>query len=192
MTGERQNIKDRKGRNRPRFLDNTVCYCIIQKGFTGHRLFYESADYKYYIRLMKKNKRRFKVKIFGFCCLECSIYIVLQLAQEKHLSEFLLEVKEMYDSYFKSKYQLKEKIWHPHYRKITIDNDVDLMICLKSVEFAPVKADITDNPANYPWSSCNYRIVGKHGGILDCEAYSRGNIGGEAIDKLLGADPINS
>ena len=148
--------------DRQPFLDGKMCYLIINRGFKGKRIFYNETDYKYYFRLLRKYMKQFTVHILGFCLLEKTIYLLVLPKDTSGLSSFMEEVRFSYALFVNSKYDGDRHVWQKNYRKVLVQRDAELINYIKLIEFRPVKANITDNPIRYPWSSCSRRVLNRY------------------------------
>ena len=93
--------------------------------------------------------------------------MIVQVPEAKHLSSFLREMAQIYTLYFNSRYKNQGKLLSDRHKKIEIQGEGSLAEYIKFFEFIPVKHQRADNPVQYPWSSCSYRVLGDGDGILD-------------------------
>ena len=149
-----------------RSLRNDSYYHIIARGHQEQRLFERDSDYQFYLRLLKRYKKRFPLQIHGFCLLPDHIYIIVKCGIAQQLSSFMQRVNQSYALYFNGRHRRIGRLWRGRFQSILL-NEKDLWDCLKSVEFSPVRLNIVPSPLDYPWSSCHHRILGKLNGILD-------------------------
>lgn len=149
------------------FLNGQKCYFVINRGIRSKLIFRESADHRFFLRLLRQYKHKFTLKIFGFCMLPDSSYIIIQPLNPAQLVDYLKLLTRAYTGYFNKKYENKGRIWNTRYKLFLIDNDAQLFESIKFLEFMPVRCLNVGNPLAYPWSSCCYRIQGDDVGILD-------------------------
>jgi len=107
------------------------------------------------------------MKIYAFCILPRSVYLILQPKDKKDLPLFVQSIKELYKQYFQSRYGFAREVWPSVYQCEPLLTDHDLLLGIKSIEFTPVVAEISENPISYPWSSCSHRVFNHKNGILD-------------------------
>jgi len=72
-----------------------------------------------------------------------------------NISEFMREVQREFTLWFNKyrEYKRKGALWQDRFQCQLIQSDVYLWGCLKYIEMNPVRAGITDNPADYKYSS---------------------------------------
>ena len=58
-------------------------------------------------------------------------------------------------------------LWAGRFKSSPIETDSYLLACCRYVEMNPVVAGMTDDPVDYPWSSCRSKITGRQFEWLD-------------------------
>lgn len=149
-----------------RFLKNGACYYICAQGCRNQPIFKEDGDYRHYVRLLRKYKRRFASLLYGYCLMPDSIHLIVHPRESYMLPAFMQGLHQSYALYFNARYRRTGKVWGQRYKSILLGADGDLVACVKSVEFLPVSDRAVQSPAHYPWSSCSHRILGQNS-ILD-------------------------
>jgi len=149
------------------FLNGYKCYYITQRSRRERIIFRDHKDFGFYFRLLNKFKNKFGMKIFAFCILPRSVDLILQPKDKKDLGPFVGLLKEQYRQYYSGKYEYKKEIWPHVFQCEPILTDADLALGIKTIEFRPVTAEISENPVSYPWSSCSYRVFNSRNGLLD-------------------------
>lgn len=62
---------------------------------------------------------------------------------------------------FNARYRRTGTLWEGRFKAArSIDTDHYLLTCYRYIELNPVRAHMTDNPANYPWSSYHHNAMG--------------------------------
>ena len=143
-----------------RFLKNGVCYFVQTHSFMGKEIFRTDADYGRIMRILKKYKARYGVCLYAYCLLPTGVYLVIHPNDAFQLPLFMQGVNQAYAMYFNRKYQTGGKVWRQRFKSVLIQNDKDLMSSIHLVESIPVQKKRSLSPAEYPWSSCTYRILG--------------------------------
>lgn len=156
---------------RTEFLNDNACYCITNRGIKSQMIFNCDKDYKYYFKLLRKYKSKYKIRVFAFCLMSESIWLIIQPWKNSDISFFMKAINRAYSSYFKPRYKHEGRLWQSKHKVLTITKDEDLFDCIKFIEFLPVKAHISDSPVSYPWSSCCYRVLKSYNHILDNYAF---------------------
>ena len=148
----------------PRFLLENACYHVITRGNQKQAIFFKDEDYLTYLMLLRRYKRKHKAKLYAFCLMTNHIHLVVECHK---LTKLMHSINLSYAKYFNNKYKKVGHLWQDRFKSITITKDKYLLDCLQYVEYNPVRAKIIDEPAKYPWSSYQNRILGKSDNILD-------------------------
>ena len=149
------------------FLNGRLCYGVVKKSSKYQPALRDNRDFGFYFRLLKKYKTKFGIKIYAFCILPDTVYLIIQPELKNNIEPFITRLQQLYTQYYLAKYnEDRGSIW-PRLRYALIDNDRALMAGIKSLGFRPVKAELSGNPVSYPWSSCSYRVFNSRNGLLD-------------------------
>ncbi|OGX36552.1 MAG: hypothetical protein A3C36_06015 [Omnitrophica WOR_2 bacterium RIFCSPHIGHO2_02_FULL_52_10] len=143
-----------------RFLKDGVCYFVQTHSFMGKEILKTDADYGRIMRTIKKYKVRYSVCLYAYCLVPTGVYLILHPNDALQLPLFMQGVKQAYALYFNRKYKTGGKVWHQRFKSALIYNDKDLVNAIQLVESIPVQERRSPSPAEYPWSSCTYRILG--------------------------------
>ncbi len=135
-------------------------------GRKQRKLFLRTEDYQTYFRLINVYKRKFGIRVFGFCLMPMVAQMVLQATNEDDLSRFLSGVSRAYAIYIQIQYDLQKNPWQS-FKLLYFTDMQDLLKNVRDMERDPVKAKLTDAAVKYPWSSCFYRILRERHTILD-------------------------
>ena len=154
------------------FLNGQVCYLVSRQAIDGKVAFAKTADYEFFLSLLKKHKARHRIKILGFCILPKAFFLVLYMSDTALAINFLREVCKSYSIYGSVKYPAPADSWFKRHRLVILETDHDVFDAIKHIEFLPVRFSLTDSPLNYPWSSCSYRVLDRTIGFLDSDIVS--------------------
>ena len=89
-------------------------------------------------------------------CLQCEA----SCPRGVEISKVMQSVGRYYVQYFNYTYQRTGTLWEGRYRATLLDTDQYLLTCYRYIELNPVRAEMVENPANYPWSSYRFNAQG--------------------------------
>ena len=112
-------------------------YHLIARGQEEQRLFESGLDYRFYLNLLKKYKKRFSISIHGFCLMPDYVSFIVRCGLSRFLSSFLPRINRSYALYFNTKYKRSGRLWREHVRSILLKEE-DVGDGLKAIEFSPV------------------------------------------------------
>jgi putative transposase len=72
-----------------------------------------------------------------------------------------------YARWFNKKYNKVGHIWQGRYKSMIIQKDEYFLDCLNYIEMNPVRANLSQAPSDYPWSSYGVRVLGEKSTLLD-------------------------
>jgi len=59
-----------------------------------------------------------------------------------------------YVGQFNARHRRTGTLWEGRYKASLVDSENYVLHCQRYIDLNPVRARMTDDPANYPWSSC--------------------------------------
>ena len=147
-------------------LENAF-YHVIARGNQKQKIFIDNADYKKYLRLLKRYKKEFSVAIYAYCLMPNHIHLILKPFKLDHFSRFMKVFHQTYTQYFNNKYQKAGHLWQGRFKSFLINDEQYFLDCIKYIEFNPIRAQIATSLNDYLWSSYHVRILGKKNGMLN-------------------------
>ena len=133
-------------------LDNSY-YHIITRGIDRRKLFYDNQDYEYRLKVIKRYLDKFPLKITNYCLMPNHIHLLVYLGDSSYLSKFMQATLQVYAAYFRFKYNTVGFIFQNRYKSPLIQNETYLLECARYIERNPLRAGLTKNLSDYPWSS---------------------------------------
>lgn len=148
-----------------RLLIKDGCYHVTTRGIEKGQTFLSDSDYQKYIELLKKSKKKFLSKLYGWCLMPNHLHLILfsnSLSKTMHFINF------SYAQYFNYQYNRVGYVWQNRFKSYLVQKDKYLLNLISYVEYNPVRAKMIDNPENYIWSSYRARMLGyDEFGLLD-------------------------
>ncbi|MFA5069094.1 MAG: transposase [Candidatus Omnitrophota bacterium] len=151
----------------PRVYINNGCYHIIARGNQKQQIFKQDGDYLKYLVLLKKYKKIYSFKMYGYCLMLNHIHILGQVANAPNLSKFIQVVNRTYTAHFNNSYNKVGHLWQGRFKSKIIVKDQYLINCVNYIECNSVRANLVSNPDEYMWSSyrernmfkCNFNLL---------------------------------
>ena len=147
-------------------LENT-CYHILNRGNQKQHIFIEKDDYQRYLDILKHYKKILYFKIFGYCLMPNHIHLIIKPKNPQELASIMQRQTQVYTLWFNKKYKKVGHLWQGRFKNMLINIDRYFMDCIYYVEANPVRAKLTNSPADYQWSSYKSRVFGNKDGLLD-------------------------
>ncbi|MBN1526279.1 MAG: transposase [Candidatus Omnitrophica bacterium] len=152
-----------------RILVDNVFYHIMTRGNQKQEVFREESDYEEYLIRIKRYKRRYNFKLYGFCLMPNHVHLIGEIGKKEDLSKFMQGINRSYTEHFNNKYDKVGHLWQGRFKSKLIVRDPYAINCINYIESNPVRAGIADNPHDYRWSSYKERVLSlmEMGEILD-------------------------
>jgi len=143
-------------------------YHIITRGNQKQSVFLDSRDYQKYLYILKKYKKKYNFKIYGFCLMPNHIHIIIQVENPSELSKIMTGINLSYTLSFNFKYKKIGHLWQDRFKSKVIEKDAYLLECLNYIEANPIRAGLVTSLSEYRWSSYSFRnAIDTKDNILD-------------------------
>ena len=124
---------------------------VIVRGIGKQILFEDSADYNYYISLLRRFRDETKIVILAYCLMENHVHLLLKDSNQV-TTLFMKKLGVSYASYYNRKYTRTGHLFQDRYKSENVTDDSYLLSVYRYILRNPEKAGIA--PAkDYPWSS---------------------------------------
>jgi putative transposase len=142
-----------------RLLIDKACYHLIIRGNQQQVIFLLERDYQKFMSNLRKYKRKYHFRLYGFCLMPNHVHLVGEPVESKNLSKFMQCLNRSYTAYFNEHYTKVGHLWQGRFKSKVIVKDRYLLDCIQYVEFNPVRAKIVTTAADYLWSSYRERLL---------------------------------
>ena len=149
------------------YFEKNICLLVIQRAFGSQKIFQTPLDYKFYLKLMRRYKDIYCIKVFAFCLLPASIYIVAGGRDAKAVAEFLSEINRSFCEFISVRDQRRASLCIQRSRMLIVDDDQSLIDLVSFVESFPVKRGVVTREQDYEWSSFSLRVFGVDNGMIE-------------------------
>lgn len=154
------------GRVSRTFIDNG-CYHITVRGNHQQVSFKVPEDFKRYLGIVKKAKKRHGIYLYAYCIMPNHIHLLIESLLSNNISKFMHWINRGYTAYFNAKYDKVGHLWQGRFKSKPILKGQYLIYCANYIEANPVKAGLVDDIAEYKWSSYRERCLLTKKFILD-------------------------
>ncbi|MCW9088536.1 MAG: transposase [Gammaproteobacteria bacterium] len=144
---------------RPRITLPGIPLHIIQRGNNRQACFYAEQDYQFYLEWLGKYADESRCSIHAFVLMTNHVHLLLTPEKEESSGQLMKKLGQRYVQYINRTYSRSGTLWEGRYRSCLTQDDTYLLNCHRYIELNPVRADMVEHPADYPWSS--YRVNGQ-------------------------------
>jgi putative transposase len=153
--------------NIKRVLLENACYHLITRGNQKQKVFAGKDDYRAYLLLLRKFKRKYKFRVYAYCLMPNHIHVLGEIECHLKLSNFMHDLNRTYTLYFNNAHKKVGHLWQGRFKSMIISKDQYLIDCINYIELNPLRMDLVKQLSEYPWSSYKARVFGNDDGITD-------------------------
>ncbi|MFS0863615.1 transposase [Fredinandcohnia sp. 179-A 10B2 NHS] len=125
---------------------------ITSRGIRKSALFFDDADRKQYLLLLKETKKTSPFYLHSYCLMTTHIHLQIETIQIP-TSQLIKNIHTVYAKYFNKKYSFTGHVFEDRYGAQLIETAEYELDVSKYIHLNPVKAGIVEKPEYYPWSS---------------------------------------
>lgn len=120
----------------------------------GQDIFFSQVDRYNMCFLLQEGIERYGHRIHAFCFMSNHVHLLIQVG-EVPLSKIMQNLAFRFSQKVNQRYRRQGRLFQGRFRSILIKEEVYFTRLLRYMHMNPVRANITDRPENYPWSSHN-------------------------------------
>ena len=110
-----------------RLILTEACYHVIARGNEKKAIFQNDKDYEKYLGLVLKYKRKYDIKIYGWCIMNNHPHMIVDTS---YLSKAMHGINMSYAKYFRYKYGNTGHVWQDRFKSYVIEKDQYLINCI--------------------------------------------------------------
>jgi putative transposase len=129
---------------------------VLNRGIARATIFHKDADYRALINLFALAKHRFSVKSFALCVMPNHFHAVLQSDDVSTLSRFMQWWLTTHVRRYHRHYRSSGHVWQGRFKGFPVQKDAHLLTVIRYVLRNPVRAQLVQHPAEWPWSSLHH------------------------------------
>ena len=150
----------------PRFLIPGLPQHVIVRGNNRDPIFIAEEDYSTYLEWLRSAAVKHGCAIHAYVLMTNHVHILVTPSTEHGLGKMVQMVGRYYVQYFNHQYRRTGTLWEGRYKASLIDSEQYLLTCQRYIEMNPVRANMVEHPAEYPWSSYLVNAGGKRSDMV--------------------------
>jgi len=141
-----------------RLKDSDAIYHIICKSISEVTLFRDCEDKEKYLSLLKKYKKLYNVKIYGYCLMNNHSHLLVD-SNGADISKVMHGINFSYAMYFNKKYKREGHLFKDRFKSKIVDNENYLKTVSLYIHNNPTDiSEFRDYPERYAFSSLGIYI----------------------------------
>lgn len=177
-----------------RFLLSKSYYHIMTRGNNRNVVFKTDEDYQYYFELISKYKLEHPFDLYHYCLMPNHTHFLIQTKNALDFSTFMKKINLAYFHHYKKEYGWIGHFWQGRFKSQSVGKDDYFVQCGKYIELNPVRANITETPEDYEYSSYSYYTKGLPNDLITpdsiYEGMGKSNIARQKYYESLVVDDI--
>jgi len=151
---------------KPRFYLPGIPAHVMQRGHNREAVFFEEADYREYLKILKQVADHYKCQIHAYVLMTNHIHLLLTPAEKNSISLMFQSIGRLYVSYINKTYHRSGTLWEGRHKGNIIETDRYFISCMKYIKLNPVRANMVQEPNDYYWSSYAANAYAKANSII--------------------------
>ena len=137
----------------PRLVVPHVAHHILQSGNDRQLVFRAPEDYQRFLVWLRESAREFKVAVHAYVLMPDHLHLLATPTTAEGLAQMMQKVGRYYVPWFNARYQRSGSLFQGRFKTALIEAERYFLLCSRYVESNPVRAQVTAELADYPWSS---------------------------------------
>ena len=125
----------------------------IQRGNNRQPIFTSTSDREFLLALLEENATKFDVAIHAYVLMGNHFHLLVSPHTADGLPQMMQAVGRRYVRLFNDSHSRSGTLWEGRYKSTLIQTDRYLLACMAYIDLNPVRAGLSAQAADYPWSS---------------------------------------
>lgn len=135
---------------------------VIQRGNNCQEIFCADEDYRFFLVKLQAAGEKHSCDIHAYVLMTNHVHLLVTPHTEDGIGKLMQMLGRYYVQYFNHCYKRSGALWEGRYKATLIDSEQYLFTCcMRYIELNPLRAGMVTHPADYPWSSYRYNVLGQ-------------------------------
>lgn len=139
---------------------------MIQRGHNRQACFFAEEDYRSYLGWLESYAREGGCAVHAYVLMTNHVHLLLTPETSTGAGELMKRLGQRYVQYVNRRYGRSGTLWAGRFRSCIIQEEDYLLRCYRYIELNPVRAQLVEHPAHYPWSSFRANAQGERSTLL--------------------------
>ena len=150
----------------PRFVLVGHPQHIIIRGNNREPVFSAVEDYRFFLDKLTNAAKKHQCDIHAYVLMTNHIHLLATPHKIDGISKMLQMLGRYYVQYYNYTYKRSGTLWEGRYKASLIDSETYALLCYRYIELNPVRANMVQHPAEYPWSSYCANALGQPDALI--------------------------
>ncbi|MFW6155517.1 MAG: transposase [Planctomycetota bacterium] len=139
---------------------------VMQRGNRRMQTFFGDDDYLAYLSMVRRVCGRWGNRIWAYCLMPNHVHLIVVPETPDGFARGIGEAHRQYARRVNLREKWQGHLWQARFSSYVMDEPY-LMAAARYIERNPVKGDLVDAPADWPWSSARAHCDGGDDGIAE-------------------------
>lgn len=139
---------------------------VIQRGNNRSIIFVGDEDYEFYMTKLGEACKRYQCDLHAYVLMTNHVHLLMTPHLKGGIGKVMQMLGRYYVQYFNYQYNRTGTLWEGRYKATVLDSEQYLLSCSRYIELNPVRADMVNHPADYPWSSYHFNALGVSNSLI--------------------------
>ncbi len=132
-------------------------YHIMLRGNERKNIFQQDEDKQRFLGGIIEKQREKTFSVYAYCLMDNHIHMLIKI-NNYDLASVIKGIAVRYASFYNWKYKRVGHVFQDRFKSESIEDDRYLLAAVRYIHNNPVKAGISETPANYRWSSYSHYL----------------------------------
>ena len=145
----------------PRYFAPGLPLHVVQRGNDRSTLFVDRDDFVHFRSLLAQAVSRYDVTVHAYVLMTNHVHMLATPRAATSMPGAMHWLGGVFAQYLNTRYGRTGSRFEGRYRAAIVHHDRYLLTCMRYIELNPVRAGITRDPGDYPWSSFRFNALGQ-------------------------------
>lgn len=131
-------------------------YHIMLRGIDKRNIFMDDEDRDRFLQTLLKAKQVGGFSLYAYCLMDNHVHLLIKESEE--IGNSIKRITVSYVQWHNNKYGRTGHLFENRYKSEVVESENYLLMVARYIHQNPVKANMTNSPAKYIWSSYNKYI----------------------------------
>jgi len=127
---------------------------IVQRGNNRLPCFLDDVDRTRYLQLLREALLATGCRLHAYVLMTNHVHLLATPPIEGAVAALMQKLGRQYVGQFNARHRRSGTLWEGRYKACLVGDADYLLRCVRYIDLNPVRARMTDDPSQYPWSSC--------------------------------------
>lgn len=148
-----------------RLKTDHLIYHVMNRGDKGENIFEDTSMKEYFLRLLKRYSRKYKLSILAYCIMP-NHYHLLILDEHNTLSDFMRTLQSAFAMMYRKMNGGKGYVFQNRFKSLPVQTEKYLTVVIAYILQNPERKRLCENVFQYKWSSVHEYFGDKNSDIV--------------------------